>query len=308
MAMYRAKQTGAHFALFDAGMQTRALDRLDMEEELRQAIENDEFRLVYQPQVRLDTGELFGVEALLRWEHPVRGMLAPDAFMDIAEETGLIVPIGNWVFEEACTQLKKWGEDFPRRRSPSMSINVSARQLADPTLVEVIERTIQWTGVSPGDLRLELTETAVVVDPDAGAETLKRLKDLGVGLTVDDFGTGYSSLSLLSRSPVDGLKIDRQFVRALTSDGQGRRVVAGLLGLAEEMGLDVVAEGVEDEHQPRELRALGCESAQGFLFERPQPAADITKLLSDAERLPLRAGRLRLASRLHLRRHEARAA
>jgi diguanylate cyclase (GGDEF)-like protein len=300
MAMYRAKQTGSRFSLFDAGMQVRALDRLDMEEELHQAVENGEFRLVYQPQVRLQTGELFGVEALLRWEHPVRGLLSPEEFIGVAEETGLIVAIGNWVLDEACAQLKLWRTDLPRSRDLSVSVNVSARQLAEPGFVELVELALQRTEVDPADLRLELTETAVVVDPDAAAATLERLKDLGVGLSVDDFGTGYSSLSLLSRFPVDGLKIDRTFVRDVTSGGRGRRVVAALLGMADEMGLDVVAEGVEDERQPRELRALGCESAQGFLFERPQPAEDITKLLSEGGRLRA-PSRLRFASSLRRR-------
>jgi diguanylate cyclase (GGDEF)-like protein len=281
MAMYRAKQTGAGFALFDAVMQTRALNRLDMEDELRHAIGNKEFQVVYQPQVRLEDGELIGMEALLRWQHPVRGLLSPEDFMSVAEETGLIVPIGAWVLEEACAQLRRWHDAFPHRRQVTMSVNLSARQLAEPDLLESVEFALTRADLAPRHLRLELTETAVVRDPEEAAVTLRGLKDLGVGLSVDDFGVGYSSLSLLTLFPVDELKIDRAFVQDLTSDARGRQIVAALLGLADQMGLDVVAEGVEDERQPEQLRALGCRSAQGYLLVPPQPAAAISELLSE---------------------------
>jgi diguanylate cyclase (GGDEF)-like protein len=279
-AMYRAKQTGNGFALFDASMQARALDRLDMEEELRHAIGNDELRLVYQPQVRLESGEAFGLEALLRWQHPVRGLLSPADFMSVAEDSGLIVPIGAWALEEACMQLRRWHDSLPHRRQLTMSVNLSARQLSEPDLVETVEFALGRAELHPSSLRLELTETAMVHDPEESAATLRRLKEVGVGLSVDDFGMGYSSLSLLSLFPVDELKIDRGFVQGLTSNPEGQHVVAGLVGLADEMGLDVVAEGVEDEREPDELLALGCRSAQGYLLVRPQPAAAISDLLA----------------------------
>jgi diguanylate cyclase (GGDEF)-like protein len=281
VAMYRAKKTGAGFALFDKRMQERALNKLDMEEELRLAIEGQEFRLLYQPLVRLDTGELFAVEALLRWEHPVRGLLPPAEFLEIAEESELIVPIGEWVLREACRQLRAWREESPNAQGLRVQVNVSARQLAASGLVELVREVMSDASLRHGDLVLEITETAAVANVDAAAATMMQLKQAGASISMDDFGTGYSSLSLLSRFPVDGLKIDREFVSGVTADPRCRSMVAAMVGLGDDMHLDVVAEGVEDERQPSQLRALGCESAQGRLFDGPEPAAAISELIAE---------------------------
>jgi EAL domain-containing protein (putative c-di-GMP-specific phosphodiesterase class I) len=268
-------------------MQERALSKLDLEEELRLAVENGEFRLLYQPLVRLDTGELFAVEALLRWEHPLRGLLEPAAFLELAEESDLIVPIGEWVLGEACHQLKAWREETSKARGLGLHVNISPRQLAEPGLVDLVARTIAEAELCPGDLALEITETAALLDVDAAAATMTQLKQLGACLSVDDFGTGYSSLTLLNRFPVDGLKIDREFVHGLTADPRCRSMVAAMVGLADDMQIEVVAEGVEESGQPSQLRALGCEAAQGRLFESPKPAAAISELIVQGATLDL---------------------
>ncbi len=279
-AMYRAKKRGVRCELFDNDLRSRVAERKGIEDALREAVGRDEFRVLYQPQVDLRTGEIHGLEALLRWDHPERGLLAPADFIWLAEETGLIVPIGSWVLEQALLQGKRWisaGHAGPLR----ISVNLSARQHADPNLLKTVKEALERTGVDPSHLCLEITETVMMQDVDYTFETLNALKELGVAVSVDDFGTGYSSLSSLKRFPVDALKIDRSFVAGLGS-GQGNEdaaIVAAVISLAHTLGLTAIAEGVETSDQLEQLRALDCDIAQGYYFARPRPAAVIDELL-----------------------------
>ncbi len=275
-AMYRAKELGkARCELFDQSMRKRAVERLELEEGLRLAIENDELRLHYQPAVELDDGRIVGVEALLRWEHPELGLLPPDRFIPLAEQTGLIVPIGAWVLSEACRQLEEW--DMPELW---MAVNVSPRQLAADSLVEAVTTAVDDAGLDPSRLWLEITESAVIGDPEAAVAKLHQLKALGVKLAVDDFGIGYSSLANLRELlPVDALKIDRSFVAGIGGNADDRAIVESVIGLAQSLGLDAVAEGVETEAQAAMLTDLDCSHAQGFHFAYPLAPADVSVLL-----------------------------
>ncbi len=261
-AMFRAKQTGkARYAVYNSGMGSQALELLEMETDLRRAIEREELSLYYQPKVELATGKLLGVEALVRWRHPRRGMVAPLDFIGLAEETGLILPIGRWVLSAACRQAKVWQERFPSDPPLEMGVNVSARQFAHPELVAEVSGVLEETGLNPRSLVLEITESAVMGDAERNVATLQELKNLGVNLAVDDFGTGYSSLSYLHRFPVDMLKIDRSFVDGLGQESEDTAIVRSVIGLAHALRLQVVAEGVETDEQAQELRALGCRLA-----------------------------------------------
>jgi diguanylate cyclase (GGDEF)-like protein/PAS domain S-box-containing protein len=278
VAMYRAKDQGrSHFVIFDGRMRSRATERLDLENDLRRAIDRDELRLHYQPLVELDTGRIFGVEALVRWQHPRRGLLAPGQFIGVAEESGLIVPLGQWVIREACEQARRWndaGHDLV------MSINLSPRQLADPQLPAVVSHIVGDTGVRPQQICLEITESATV---DTGIGPLVELKTLGVRLALDDFGTGFSSLNQIRRlPPVDTLKIDRSFVEDLGRAPADVAIVAAVIGMARALDLAVIAEGIENEPQARALRELGCELGQGFYFARPAEPSAIERLLGAA--------------------------
>jgi diguanylate cyclase (GGDEF)-like protein/PAS domain S-box-containing protein len=278
-AMYRAKELGkARCEIFDASMHQRAVERLDLEGGLRRAIERDELRLLYQPQVEMSTGQIIGAEALLRWEHPERGLVVPTVFIPIAEQTGLIVPIGAWVLRESCRQAASWARSTGRRLT--VSVNVSARQLADDTFLETVETVLAETDLHPSLLCLEITESAVMADPGAASAALAQLKDLGVRLAIDDFGTGYSSLGQLKALlPVDTIKIDKSFIDGITDAGEDHAIVDAVLRLASGLGLATVAEGVESAEQARELLALGCALSQGYHFARPQPAADLERML-----------------------------
>ncbi|HWT26154.1 MAG TPA: EAL domain-containing protein, partial [Solirubrobacteraceae bacterium] len=292
-AMTAAKRQGGGCAHYEAQMGDEALHRLTLHNELHRALERSELVLHYQPQVSLGGGAPTGVEALVRWEHPERGMVPPGDFIPLAEASGLIVPIGRWVLREACEQLARWTAAGGRMAALSMGVNLSARQLADADLVDDVARILAETGVDPARVCLEITETAVLDDVELAGERLTALKALGVKLAIDDFGTGYSSLSQLGRFPVDVLKIDRSFVRAMDDGGgqaRGRGVVAAVITLAGAMGLEPVAEGVEREAQAKVLRALGCPSAQGFLFSAARKAAELEQLvLSELDvRAPLR--------------------
>lgn len=277
-AMYRAKEQGrSHFVIFDGGMHSRATERLDLENDLRRAIERDELRLLYQPLVELDTGRIFGVEALVRWEHPRRGLLAPGQFITVAEESGLIVPLGQWVMREACRQAVIWNE---AGYELVISINLSPRQLADPQLPAAVGQIIEMSGVRPGQLCLEITESATV---DTGIGPLVELKTLGVSLALDDFGTGFSSLNQIRRlPPVDTLKIDRSFIEDLGRAPADTAIVAAVIGMARALGLTIVAEGIEDETQVQALRELGCKRGQGFYFARPSEPSVVEELLDSA--------------------------
>jgi diguanylate cyclase (GGDEF)-like protein/PAS domain S-box-containing protein len=284
-AMYRAKDAGkGEIELFDEGMRVRLMERVAIEGALRQALEHDELRLVYQPIMALGHGRIVALEALLRWEHPQRGLLYPDEFIPAAERSGLIVDIGAWVLERACRQAAAWRDNVPHHTRPvRVSVNVSPRQLAHGDLVATVGRVLTDTGLEPGLLELELTEQMLADDIDQGIESLSDLKSLGVRLVLDDFGTGYSSLSYLRQLTIDALKIDRSFVDGLgrgTADGA---IVGAVLSMAGALGLGVTAEGVETQAQLARLREHGCDYAQGFLFCRPSSADDVTELLRTAD-------------------------
>ncbi len=279
LAMYAAKSAGrARIEVFHPGMHEAVLARLELETDLRhaleKALEDDQFHLLYQPRVSISTQRMSGVEALVRWEHPERGVVSPLDFIPLAEDTGLIVPIGAWILEEACRQGAKWQASSPAGLPIVISVNVSARQF-EPGLIDTVRRALTTTGMDPARLCLELTETALMHDVGAAVETLHALKALGVTISVDDFGTGYSSLTYLKQFPLDELKIDKSFVDGLVDDPENEAIVAAIIGMAHALGLSVVAEGVETEAQARKLQALGCEVAQGFYFSRPKPAAAI---------------------------------
>ncbi len=281
-AMYRAKERGrARCELFDAEMRASALRRLELERELRGGVERDELTLHYQPVVALSTGEVTGLEALVRWEHPQRGQLDPAEFIQVAEESGLIEPIGNWVQEAACRQILEWHEQRPDARPLDVSVNLSARQVSHRDLAAGVAEILARTRLDPCLLRLEITESVLVQESATARATLEALSELGVRLILDDFGTGYSSLAYLNRFPLDALKIDREFVDALGVEQERTAIVEAIIGMARALSLDVIAEGVENEAQLSELRRLGCDYAQGHLFSRALPAEKVPALLAE---------------------------
>jgi diguanylate cyclase (GGDEF)-like protein len=281
LAMYHAKAKGkARHEIFDGTMSAPALDRMDLEMDLRSAIANRDFRLHYQPILRLETGRIVEVEALIRWQHEKRGLLQPDAFIGLTEETGLIVPIGQWVLTEACRQARAWQIEFPRAPALGMSVNLSAKQFQNPKLVEEITDALTMSGLDPACLKLEITESVVMQDVPATLAKLHELKDLGIRLAIDDFGTGYSSLGYLKRFPVDTLKIDRSFVKGLSHEGGDSAIVRAVVTVAKSLNMDVTAEGIETEQQRLELKALGCDLGQGFLFGRPTTPEHLKPLLA----------------------------
>ena len=287
LAMYTAKGHGKNrFEVFAPEMHTNAVDRLEVEAELRRALERGELRLLYQPIVDLSTSHITGVEALIRWEHPDRGLLGPDVFIPVAEDTGLIEPMGRWVITEACAQAQRWNADH--RRDPiSVSINVSPRQLRDPRIVDDVAGALAATDAAPESITLEITEGAMMQDTELALVHLTALKALGVRLAVDDFGPGYASLSYLQRFPIDGLKIDRSFVVGIDRGPEESALARAIVRLAQSLRLDAVAEGVENEYQADMLRRLGCPRAQGYLYAKPSPAADISALLNTQSDAPL---------------------
>jgi diguanylate cyclase (GGDEF)-like protein/PAS domain S-box-containing protein len=278
VAMYKVKEQGRNgFQFFREDMNARAFERLVFVSGLRRALERNEFRLVYQPQVDLTDRRTRGAECLLRWNHPDLGEVSPGSFVPVAEETGLIVPIGAWVFRSVCEQLRRWGG----LRSPArISVNLSARQFRQPDLVDAIRSAVTEAGVSAAMLGVEVTESALIDDPEKASVTLSRLKDMGLAISIDDFGTGYSSLSYLKRFPIDCLKIDRTFVRDIATDPDDAAIVTAIITMAQSLKLDVVAEGVENQEQLDFLRARGCAAAQGFFFSRPLPAEAVRSMLA----------------------------
>ena len=269
IAMYRAKENGkARYEMFDHGMHARAVSRLQLESDLRRAVDENEFCVYYQPIVALETGRLAGFEALVRWLHPRRGLVSPIDFIPVAEETGLIVPIGQLVLEEACRKIREWQLLSPGHRALSLSVNLSARQVAQPDLLDRIKDALENSKLSPHHLKLEITESVVMENAEAAVQMFKQLRSLGVQLSIDDFGTGYSSLSYLHRFPLNYLKIDRSFVTRLTTDDDNA-IVKTISTLAQNLGMEVIAEGVETEEQYHRLKDLGCEYGQGYLFSRP---------------------------------------
>ena len=280
-AMYHAKAKGkARHEVFDIGMSAPALDRMALEMDLRTAISRHEFRLHYQPILQLDTGRITEVEALIRWQHEKRGLLQPDAFIGLTEETGLIVPIGQWVLSEACRQARVWQLEFPSDPPLVMSVNLSAKQFQNPSLVQEVTQALTESGLDAASLKLEITESVVMQDAPATLAKLKELKDLGIRLAIDDFGTGYSSLGYLKSFPVNTLKIDRCFVRGLSGAGGDSAIVRAVITVARSLNMDVTAEGIETDQQRLELTALGCDRGQGFLFAGPADAEHMSPLLA----------------------------
>jgi diguanylate cyclase (GGDEF)-like protein len=281
-AMYRAKERGrARFELFDEAMRERSRRWLETESELRGAMERDELHNLYQPVVAT-SGPLIGFEVLVRWEHPERGTILPDDFIPIAEDCGLIIPLGRKVLYEACHEAAGWAAAGPDGRALSVNINLSPRQVAHPSLVGMVAEALEQSGLDPSRLNLEITETVLIHDTDTALETLQALKALGVGLVLDDFGTGYSSLGHVKRFPIDVLKIDRSFVSGLGQDAEDDAIVSAVLSMGRALGVEVVAEGVETVGQARQLRSLGCTLAQGFLFARPLSPDAVLELLEEA--------------------------
>jgi EAL domain-containing protein (putative c-di-GMP-specific phosphodiesterase class I) len=287
-AMYSAKSLGkARHEVFDRAMHARAMNLLQLETDLRHALQRDEFLLHYQPIVSLKTGAIHGFEALIRWQHPKHGFISPSEFIPIAEETGLILQIGQWVLREACRQMREWQEQTPATSSLSISVNLSSRQFTQPDLIERISQVLKETGLASSCLRLEITETVVMENIETAASMLKQLQTLGVELSIDDFGTGYSSLSYLHRFPSSTLKIDRSFVSRMMDQSENVEIVRTIAVLAQNLNMSVVAEGVETEEQVTQLRDLGCEYAQGFFFFKPMNALAITEMLANVRRYPL---------------------
>lgn len=278
-AMYRAKESGkARYEIFDSEMHVRNMNLLQIETELRHAVERGEFEVHYQPIVDLSSGTINEFEALIRWRHPQMGLVSPNDFISVAEESGMIVPIGQWILGEACRQLAKWQRKV--RRPLSVSVNLSAKQLMHPALINQIQSILRSTGLQSRHLKLEVTESTVMEHSERSLSVLKRLAAMGVSLSTDDFGTGYSSLSYLQEFPFDRLKIDRSFIHKMNCDDRSGAIVRTILMLAANLGLDAVAEGVETENQLAALRSLGCRLGQGYYFSRPVNAAEARKLLT----------------------------
>ena len=282
-AMYRAKRGGrSSVVTFGESMRFEVLDRMTIEYALHRAIERDELTLHYQPVVEIDRATTVGLEALIRWHQPGSGLVAPGRFIPVAEESGMIIPIGAWVLEEACRQLRDWNDRAPGAHFGSMEVNLSARQIDDPRIVRTVEQILLRTGLPPEHLTLEITESALMRDAAGALVVLRALKDVGVSLAIDDFGTGYSSLSYLSRFPLDIVKVDRLFVEELGVSPEDEEIVSAVIKLAHALGLKVVAEGVETTAQLDVLRRLGCDLAQGFLFSEAMPATAIAAQLGHA--------------------------
>jgi diguanylate cyclase (GGDEF)-like protein len=275
-AMYLAKDRGrGRFEVFDEAMRDETTERLLLENALRRAPERGELRALYQPIVRLADGAMVAAEALVRWEHPERGLLEASQFVPLAEETGIIVPVGGWVLDEACREAVSW---LGNGDAPAVSVNLSARQLSRADLVDTVDAALRNSGLSPDRLWLEITESVLMEDADTAVSVLERLRALGVHLSVDDFGTGYSSLAYLRRFPVDALKVDRSFVAGLGQDAEDSAIVEAVVSMAHSLRLSVVAEGVETDEQLARLKELGCELAQGFLFAAPVPPSALDPL------------------------------
>jgi EAL domain-containing protein (putative c-di-GMP-specific phosphodiesterase class I) len=279
-AMYRAKEQGRNsYHWFTEDLNAQAMERVNIEGDLRRALEHDELALHYQMRVDLDTGLAPGVEALIRWHHPDKGMLPPVTFIPIAEDTDLISPITDWVLHTACTQNKAWQDSGFLRMD--VGVNISPRILHRVDLLDAVQSALSAAGLEPRYLTLELTETAVMRDPEHAIGVLGRLRDMGVHLCIDDFGTGYSSLSLLKRLPIDGLKIDASFIRHLTTSRDDESIATAIVAMAHTMNLKVTAEGVETIEQLELLKELGCDEIQGYFISRPVPPEELVHLLAE---------------------------
>lgn len=281
IAMYRAKTNGkGRFELFEEGMHTGAVSLMKLEIDLRRAYENEEFVLHYQPIVALHTNKIIGFEALVRWNHPTRGMVAPSEFIPVAEDTGLILPIGQWVLRESCRQMNEWQSRYDSSESMIISVNLSARQIERKSLIQEIAETLKVTGLSPKCLRLEITESVIMNNPEQAIVSVNQLREMGVRVSIDDFGTGYSSLGYLHKFPVDTLKVDRSFINRIGSEGENAEIVQTIITLAASLNMDVVAEGIETADQLDFLRQINCNYGQGYLYSRPVDNEGICEMLS----------------------------
>jgi EAL domain-containing protein (putative c-di-GMP-specific phosphodiesterase class I) len=279
-AMYRAKERGGdRTELFDMRMRERAVEELSIEQELQHALERGELRLFYQPLVNLESGEMIGVEALIRWDHPERGLLTPDAFLSVAEESGLIVPLGAWAVDEACRRLADWDRLRGGAASFGLALNLGARELTHSDVVQTVLGAVRRAGLDPRRLTIEVTESTAMADREMGFRALRELSEAGVRIAIDDFGTGYSSLDHLREMPADILKIDRSFVAGMASGSPDSALVAAAIAMAQALQMVVVAEGIEASEQAADLRELGCPLGQGYLFSRPLPPEEIDTLL-----------------------------
>ncbi len=286
VAMYRAKKRGRNtFRFYNEGMNTSSAERLNLESGLRHALDNGELLLHYQPQVNLRSGEIIGAEALIRWQHPEMGLVSPAKFIPLAEETGLIFPVGEWVMREACSQIKRWQDAGVM--TPTVAVNLSAHQFRQRHLVKMTTGVLLDSGLDGRYLELEMTESAVMEDADRVIKVLRELKEAGTTISIDDFGTGYSSLSYLKQFAIDKLKVDQSFVREVTRDPSDAAIVTAVITMAHSLGLNVIAEGVETEGQLEYLRSHGCDEIQGYFFSRPVPAGDFEQMLRSGRRLEL---------------------
>jgi diguanylate cyclase (GGDEF)-like protein/PAS domain S-box-containing protein len=295
VAMYRAKSGGkGRYVVFDANMRTEAVLRLELEADLRHAIARKQMRIYYQPIVQLTSGGFKEVEALVRWQHPTLGLVAPVDFIPIAEETGFIIPLGQWVLDESCHQVAVWQKQFPSEPPLQVSVNLSPRQFEHPDLVPDVQRALQASQLRAGSLKLEVTEGVIMRDAESSISTLQKLKALGIRLAIDDFGTGYSSLSYLRMLPLDVLKIDRSFVKGIGENAEDNAIVRAIISMSTSLGLTVTAEGVETEEQATLLREWSCDKAQGYLFAQPLDAQHLTDLLRAPEGIKVAARTARL--------------
>jgi EAL domain-containing protein (putative c-di-GMP-specific phosphodiesterase class I) len=280
IALVQAKRAeGTRYTFFEPAMSTATLERVELEDDLRRAIGGGELRLHYQPLIDLGSDRIVGLEALVRWQHPTRGLVPPLSFVPLAEETGLIIPLGRWVLETACRQARAWHDEMPNTQLV-MSVNLSARQFTQPDLVDQIAAILAETGLPAHLLELEITETVLMDQSEAGTRALRALRELGVQLVLDDFGTGYSSLAYLKHLPLDTIKIDRSFVSGLDDDDANQPIVEAVIALAHGLGIEVVAEGIETVAQLDRLRALACDRGQGYFFAHPMPADELAPLLA----------------------------
>ena len=280
--MYRAKESGkARYEIFDHEMHVRNMNLLQVETDLRKAIKRREFQVYYQPIVNIENGEINEIEALIRWNHPTYGLVLPNEFINVAEETGLIIPIGEWVLEEACRQTKLWQTEIPKMSDLSVSVNLSAKQLMHPSLTGQVRDIVLKTGLELKYLKLEVTESTVMENSETALEVLNDLNALGINFSTDDFGTGYSSLSYLHKFPFKRIKIDRSFVGKMEMDSKSEDIISTILMLGQKLGLEVVAEGIETETQFVTLCKIGGKFGQGYLFSKPMSNVYMSKLLSE---------------------------